>query len=131
VPGGGRGGGGPRGIVAGGPRLRPRAVRRVLRHLRSSPPGGDESLDALAALGGLSPSRFMHVFSEEVGIPLRPYLRWLKLERAATALGAGALPAEAAHAAGFADAAHMTRSFRAMLGTTPATLRRSLSVQAR
>jgi AraC-like DNA-binding protein len=112
------------------PPLRHRGVRRVLRRLRGEAPLAETSLAALAELSGLSPSRFMHVFTAEVGIPLRPYLRWLKLERATLALGAGASQAEAAHAAGFADAAHMARSFRAMLGTTPSTLRRSQSVQA-
>jgi AraC-like DNA-binding protein len=112
------------------PPLRHRGVRRVLRHLRSESPLGATSLAALAEISGLSPSRFMHVFTAEVGIPIRPYLRWLKLERATLALGAGASQAEAAHAAGFSDAAHMARSFRTMLGTTPSTLRRSQSVQA-
>lgn len=118
------------GIEERRPSFRHPAVQRVLRHLRDSAPGADESLEALASLSGLSASRLMHVFTAEVGIPLRPYLRWLKLERAALALAAGVPTADAAHAAGFADAAHMTRSFRAMMGTTPAALRRSQSVQA-
>lgn len=119
------------GVAEPPPAVRHPAVRKLLRHLRSSAPGGDESLEALAALSGLSPSRLMHVFTAEVGIPLRPYLRWLKLERAALALAAGASTADAAQAAGFADAAHMARTFRAMLGATPAAIRRSQSVQAR
>ena len=118
------------GIEEARPALRHPAVRRVLRHLRGGAPVADDSLAALAALSGLSPSRFMHVFTEEVGIPLRPYLRWLKLERAALVLATGASSCEAAQAAGFADAAHMARSFRAMLGTTPSAIRRSQSVQA-
>jgi methylphosphotriester-DNA--protein-cysteine methyltransferase len=44
--------------------------------------------------------------TKEVRIPLRPYLRWLKLERAASAIADGAMLSEAAYAAGFADAAH-------------------------
>jgi AraC-like DNA-binding protein len=74
----------------------------------------------------------MHAFTATVGIPLRPYLRWLKLERAGVAIAAGAPLGEAAHAAGFADAAHMTRTFRRMFGVTPSELRRrSQSVQDR
>jgi AraC-like DNA-binding protein len=118
------------GIGDARPVVRHRAVRRVLRQLRSNPPGSDESLEALAALSGVSASRLMHLFTEEVGVPLRPYLRWLKLERAALLLAAGASTADAAQGAGFADAAHMARSFRAMLGTTPAAIRRSQSVHA-
>lgn len=107
------------------PPLRHPGVLRVLRHLRAEPPQADESLIALAKIARLSPSRFMHVFTKDVGIPIRPYLRWLKLERAAAAIARSPSLAEAAHAAGFADAAHLTRSFRAMFGTTPTALRRA------
>lgn len=31
----------------------------------------------------LSASRFMHVFTESVGVPLRPYILWLRLQHAA------------------------------------------------
>jgi AraC-like DNA-binding protein len=107
-------------------------VRRVLRHLRQAPPGAETSLVALAEVAGLSPGRFMHAFTETVGIPLRPYLRWLKLERAGAALAAGATLGEAAYGAGFADAAHMTRTFRSMFGVAPSEVRRrSQSVQDR
>lgn len=113
------------------PRSHP-AIRRVLRHLRAAPPGADTSLDALAAIAHLSPGRFMHAFTETVGIPLRPYLRWLRLERAGAALASGATLGAAAHGAGFADAAHMTRTFRRMFGVTPSDAsRRSQSVQER
>jgi AraC-like DNA-binding protein len=76
----------------------------------------------------------MHAFSKEVGIPLRPYLRWLKLERAGSAIATGATLSDAAYAAGFADAAHMTRTFKGMLGVTPSEVRqralRELAAQA-
>jgi AraC-like DNA-binding protein len=65
----------------------------------------------------------MHAFTESVGIPLRPYLAWLKLQRAAAAIVSGSSLAEAAHGAGFADAAHMTRSFKRMFGVKPSELR--------
>jgi AraC-like DNA-binding protein len=108
------------------------AVRRVLRHLRQASPDADTSLDALARIAGLSPGRFMHAFTEAVGIPLRPYLRWLKLERAGAALATGVSLGEAAYGAGFADAAHMTRTFRRMFGVSPSEVRRrSQSVQDR
>jgi AraC-like DNA-binding protein len=107
-------------------------VRRVLRHLRTAAPDADLSLAALAEVARLSPGRFMHAFSKDVGIPLRPYLRWLKLERAGSAIATGATLSDAAYAAGFADAAHMTRTFKGMFGVTPSELRRrSQSVQAR
>jgi AraC-like DNA-binding protein len=103
-------------------RIHPR-VRRIMRHLRESPVGGDVSLEGLANVAGLSPGRLMHVFTESIGVPLRPYLAWLKLQRAAGAVVSGVPLAQAAALAGFADAGHMTRSFRRMLGVTPSALR--------
>jgi AraC-like DNA-binding protein len=70
----------------------------------------------------LSPSRFMHVFTESVGVPVRPYILWLRLQRAACDLMTGTSVTSAAHNAGFSDAAHLTRTFRRMLGTTPTDL---------
>jgi len=66
----------------------------------------------------------MHVFTESIGIPLRPYLAWLRVQRAACAVLAGASVTEAAHIAGFADAPHMSRSFKCSLGFPPSALRR-------
>jgi AraC-like DNA-binding protein len=101
------------------PRIHP-AVRRAIRALRERIADYDDaSLEGLARVAGLSGSRLMHLFTQSVGVPLRPYVRWLRLQRAAAELTAGRTVAEAAHAAGFADAAHLTRTFRQMLGSTP------------
>jgi AraC-like DNA-binding protein len=83
----------------------------------------DASLAHLADTVGLSQGRLMHAFTESIGIPLRPYLQWLKLQRAAAAIVRGASLARAAQDAGFADAAHMSRTFRRMLGASPSELR--------
>lgn len=102
--------------------LHPR-VARVIRALRRHPlDRRATSLERLAAIAGLSSSRFAHVFTESIGIPLRPYLRWLRLQRAAGALATGSTVTQAAYIAGFADAAHLTRTFRRMLGMTPREL---------
>lgn len=106
-------------------RVHPR-VRRLLRLLRTTDPGeeaAETSLEALARAVDLSPGRLMHAFTESLGIPLRPYLAWLRLQRAAGAIVSGRPLADAAHAAGFADAAHMTRTFRRMFGVPPSALR--------
>ena len=98
-------------------------VRRVLAHLREPQAVFDGlSLNALAEIAGLSPSRFMHAFTASVGIPVRPYILWLRLQRGACDLMDGASVTAAAHRAGFSDAAHMTRTFRRMLGATPSDL---------
>ena len=49
---------------------------------------------------------------------------WLRLRRAGEALQAGEAIATAAHHAGFADAAHFTRTFRRMLGIVPSEIAR-------
>jgi AraC-like DNA-binding protein len=111
-------------------RVHPR-VRRLLRRLHEDTSFDDLSLDRLAEEAGLSPSHFMHVFTESVGIPLRPYLRCLKVQRAALGIVSGTPLAQAAAEAGFTDAAHMSRTFREMFGLPPSVLqRRSQSVQA-
>jgi AraC-like DNA-binding protein len=61
----------------------------------------------------------MHAFTESLGIALRPYILWLRVQRACRELANGASVTEAALRAGFADAAHLSRTFRRMLGTTP------------
>lgn len=98
-------------------------VQRVLQSLREDHLESQRtSLTALALVAGLSPSRLMHVFTETVGIPLRPYLLWLRVQRAACALLSGRTVTEAAHLAGFSDAPHLARSLRRTLGTTPRQL---------
>ena len=98
-------------------------VRRVLSRLAEPRAVFDDlSLKTLADVAGLSPSRFMHAFTESVGVPVRPYILWLRLQRAACDLKDGASITSAAHRAGFSDAAHMTRTFRRMLGATPSDL---------
>jgi AraC-like DNA-binding protein len=98
-------------------------VNLVLKHLRQNLGIADDfSLKALAGISGLSPWRFMHVFTESMGVPLRPYVLWLRLQRACCDLMAGASVTAAAHSAGFSDAAHLTRTFRRMLGMTPTDL---------
>lgn len=106
-------------------RIHPR-LRRVLRALHG---GAEGALGELAAIAGLSEGRLMHVFTESVGVPLRPYVAWLKVQRAAAAIAAGAPLARAAAEGGFSDAAHMTRSFRKAFGMTPSAIRSQL-VQA-
>ncbi|HET9947669.1 MAG TPA: AraC family transcriptional regulator [Longimicrobiales bacterium] len=67
----------------------------------------------------LSPSRFAHLFKEEVGLPFRRYVLWRKRSRAMEEFGRGANLTHAAHAAGFSDSAHLTRTWRQMLGMSP------------
>src|SRR5215813_15429244 len=96
-----------------------RVLRLIPERLETS---SDVSLKALAGVAGLSPSRLMHVFTESIGVALRPYILGLRLQRACAELMAGATVTSAAYSAGFADAAHLTRTFRRRLGMSPTDL---------
>ncbi|HYG66486.1 MAG TPA: helix-turn-helix transcriptional regulator, partial [Anaeromyxobacteraceae bacterium] len=82
------------------------------------------ALDELAEAAGLSRYHFARRFRDEAGEPPWAYVRRLRAERAHALLREGATPAEAAHEAGFADQAHLTRALRARYGRTPGQIRR-------
>lgn len=82
-------------------------------------PSGDATLASLAAEAALSPSRFRHVVKERVGMPLRPYLRWLRLRQALLLAASGQSLTRSAQDAGFADAAHLTRTMQRHFGVAP------------
>jgi AraC-like DNA-binding protein len=95
-------------------------INRALRFLRAEISSTRRLTAAeLARVAGLSESRFTHVFTESLGVPLRPYILWLRLQIASGELLRDKSATDAAHSAGFSDAAHMSRTFRRMLGTTP------------
>lgn len=96
-------------------------VRTALRILKEEKPD-TVSVPALAGQVDLSPDRFMHLFKENMGLPVRKYLLWLKLQRAARAMKDGANLTRAAHEAGFSDSAHLSRTFKDMFGLPPSYL---------
>lgn len=70
----------------------------------------------------LSKSRLMHLFSEQIGIPIRKYILWQRLRHALLQMSGGATITEASHSAGFTDSPHMNRTFNAMFGITPSKI---------
>ncbi|CAM3764054.1 helix-turn-helix transcriptional regulator [Pseudomonas carnis] len=82
---------------------------------------GSVRRDQLAALVHLSPTRFSHWFVEQTGLPLRSYAKWLRLTHAVQLLASGLSMTDAAHAVGFSDSAHFSRTFRALLGIDPSS----------
>ena len=98
-------------------------VRRVVHYLRRHELERHvTSLACLAQVAQMSPSRLMHVFTESLGIPLRPYVAWFRVQQASAALVSGHTVTEAAHIAGFADAPHLSRTVRRTVGVTPRQL---------
>ncbi len=98
-------------------------VTRVLSAIRET----DDlrmSIEDATAMIFLSPSRFAHLFKQQVGLPFRRYMLWRKLARAVLLIGREGAIATAAHAADFADAAHLTRTFYQMFGMPPSVMMR-------
>ncbi|TGL16601.1 helix-turn-helix transcriptional regulator [Leptospira meyeri] len=77
------------------------------------------TLGELSEISGISTDRFMHLFKENMGIPLRQYLLWQRLHIAAKLLQGGENLTTASHAAGFSDQAHLSRTFKKMFGVKP------------
>lgn len=98
-------------------------VSRVLVYLQAALGGGESvSLVEAAARVGISPSRLTHRLREELGISFRALVPWMRIKVAVLGARRGRTLTEAAIAAGFADAAHLSRTFRAMFGLPPSLL---------
>src|SRR6185369_11332073 len=61
----------------------------------------------------------LRAFKAATGLTFRRFKQWSALKHAARQIAAGELARTAAMDAGFADAAHLTRTFRASFGFTP------------
>ena len=81
----------------------------------------------MAEAARLSSRRFREVFASQVGLSCRQYLLWVRLESALRELARGSSLTQAALAAGFADGAHLTRTFRRMMGIPPSAIARSVT----
>ena len=101
-----------------GPGATDQRVLKVIEHIRSHI---DEriSLASLAAAVHLSPSRLRHLFAIETGVSCKSYILWERLNVALPLGFGGTSWTEAAHAANFADSAHLSRTCRRMFGLAP------------
>ncbi|MEY4512323.1 MAG: hypothetical protein RLZZ450_4445 [Pseudomonadota bacterium] len=82
-------------------------------------------LEQLADVAHLSPSRLTHLFTREVGLPIKQYLVWLRLVAVLESLGSGQQLGTLAHATGFPDQPAFARSYRKAWGRTPSAFRRA------
>jgi AraC-like DNA-binding protein len=94
-----------------------RATAYIRSHLESP-----LTLEEVAEVACLSPSRFRHLFVEQTGMALRPYILWRRFLRVWELLAEGISVSAAAHAAGFADAAHLSRTSRRAFGFPPSAM---------
>ena len=96
-------------------------ILRAIAHIREHV---DQplTLDEVADVACLSPSRFRHLFVEETGMAFRPYVLWRRFMKVWELLARGESLSAAAHAAGFADAAHLSRTSKQMFGFPPSAM---------
>lgn len=109
----------------GPPALDPR-LARVIGWLATNP-ADLTSVGKLAEAQGLSVSRFLHLFSREIGVPFRRFRIWNRLRAASQLALAGCSLTDAAHSAGFTNSAHFARLHREMFGVTPSYTFRKLA----
>lgn len=95
------------------------AIKYVKRDL-----GREFSLDQLASLVDLSPSRFRFLFKSETGLGPKAYIRVLRLELAKQLLESTSLTLEQIMIQiGLNDRSHFERGFKKAYGLTPAQYR--------
>ena len=94
---------------------------RIARAIDAIGTGMEEqlSVETVASLVGLSPHRFQHLFTNELGVPYRRYRSWMRMRKAIATVADGTNFTQAAHAAGFCDQAHFTHDFRRTFGAPP------------
>ncbi len=98
-----------------------RRIQAIVDQLAGTPPT-DYAFDAVLKASGLSASRFSHVFTATAGVPLRSFMLWRKTSEALRQIGAGQTLTAVAHQAGFADSAHLAKTFQATLGLAPSQI---------
>lgn len=110
--------------IAGDPLLAPPSDARIASALRwmQERLANPLRLQDVAAAVHLSPGRFRHLFVAQTGTSFRAWLLWARAETAIAAATRGLSWTEAAQEAGFADAAHFTRTCRRVFGIAPTML---------
>ncbi len=96
----------------------PRRMSAVLADLTAEPMAR-MSQEELAKRLRLERTKALRLFKESTGTTFRQFKRWSGLQHAARLIVAGTLVRTAAMDAGFADTAHLTRTFKQCFGLTP------------
>jgi AraC-like DNA-binding protein len=101
-------------------RIDPR-IAAAARAIRDDP-AATVSSRQLALDAGLSESRFLHLFRDELGTSLRRYRLWIRLTHAGAAIAAGDNLTTAAMKAGFASPSHLADRFKTTFGLSASQL---------
>lgn len=102
------------------PAVEPR-IRQVAQRIRQALPD-EVDPQTLADTAGLSRSRLMTLFKQQMGLPIQHYVLWHRLYLAAQHWQSGHSLTDAAMAAGFYDQAHYSRTVKRMLGMAPSMI---------
>ncbi len=104
-----------------------RIVALVEKLARESPL--DYEFAAARRLARLSSGRLSHKFTQDLGLSIRSFLHWRKIKEGLRLLATEGRLTEVAHAAGFCDSAHFSRSFQASLGLLPSLMANGRYIQ--
>jgi len=77
------------------------------------------SIAQLSDISYLSGSRLSHLFKAELGISIRQFVLWKRIQLAVSKSNDGHSLSTSAHYAGFSDSSHFTKVFSAMFGSSP------------
>lgn len=104
-------------------------IDRVIETIHGAE-GKKISVSELARIVSLSEGRLQHIFKGQTGISIKKYLQWKRLIDGVNAIVKGNDFTFASHESGFADSAHMSRTFKEMFGINLMDIfHRSRSVQ--
>jgi AraC-like DNA-binding protein len=96
-------------------------VRLLMRHSEAvaTVPTRVRELEELAAASGVPQFRLLRGFQQSVGLTPHAYQTQTRIRKACQILRSQHPLADIAIATGFADQAHLTRTFKSIMGTTP------------
>lgn len=108
----------------------PRALRRVMEHLRARW-AAPLDLEELCAVAGLSKYHLVRAFKGAYGLTPHAYLLNIRINEAKARLRQGQDLAAVALDVGFCDQSHLTRVFTRCVGLTPAAYQKATAIPSK
>ncbi len=96
-----------------------RRIAVAAHRIRTTTEGHESKTSAIARDVALSPSRLRHMFSEQVGAPMRSFRYWKRLRNAIQIALQKSNILELAMAAGYADSTHLCHAVKLYFGVQP------------
>jgi AraC-like DNA-binding protein len=100
---------------------RDKRVERVIEIIKSQI-DNNLSLHDLSEEVGLSAPRLMQIFKQQTGVPIRRYRLWHRLYVTGQKISQGMNLTQAALSSGFTDSAHLSNTFKDMVGMSPKSI---------